>query len=1284
MMCLLFAALPRRRLAPWLLAFCVFALRLGAMPEYAAGILDLATVQKAAAAVDLARYPNADDVLIDDAIVVEYQADGTSVTVDDTCLKVLTEKGRRENKTLSRNFTLPFGTAAYLLVQVIKPDGSVVPVDLAAQSKIMVNPSQMGSNIYNPDDKVLQVSIPELAVGDLVRYVARHDIVKPRVPDTFSEYEVFEYTSPILHYSYEVNGPKALPLRSVALKGEVPGTVRHTQREEGDRLIQRWEVAEVPRMYDEPRMPPLHTVVQRLLISTIPDWQYLSKWYWKLCEPHLQTTPAMQAKVDELTQGLSEREARLRAVFRFVSQEVRYMGITVEKEAPGYEPHDVTLTFENRHGVCRDKAVLLVAMLRLAGITAHPVLIHNGPKKEPDVPQPFFNHAIAAAENPDGSYVLMDPTDENTKDLFPAYLCNQSYLVARPEGETLLTSAIIPAEKNMVQVETTGRIDARGTLTGSSRLRFDGINDNAYRGYFSSIKPDERRRFFEGIVKRMAAGARLTALAITPEDMMNTEAPLDVTLSFAADDVPVSDGTTLMLPLPRLGASVGMVNFILRDAGLKERKYPFLTEYACGVHETFRIDLDAALGSPVALPVYEPIRTATLSWDLRLAQEGRALVGEGTYAITAVELSPAQYAEMKATLKTLEVYARKRPILQRAAAVEGEADAVVLQSLHEYDLQDATHWTWVEKVQRQILSYKGKKDNGELKWSYNPAWEKVEVIKAAVTAADGTVKEISAQEMNEMDAGWAASAPRYPAGKTLVASLPGVEIGCRIDYEVRHTIAGQPFFAARHVFRSFDRVERKVVRIRTPAGLSLHTGVFQGGIMDPEAVAAIRVSSRQEADGRKVTEWEATDQPAIRREDGLPPLEMFAPTLLASAGDWKAYTHLLAAAAESAVGSSTAVQALARQTVAEAADPAAAVRALRDLLATRIRRAGPALPDLPLAAISAADVTLRDGYGNTTDTAILLYALLRHAGFRPQFVLASALPRLAALEETALQYPAAWQFPEVLVSVKVPGVGLVYLNDTDQYAVLGATPHDQQLALSLSKARPERVQATADRQDFVETTYAIRLEADGSAEVTVSEVSRGGPFGGGNRKFSEMPPEERRRYFEETVSGLSQNALAVGDLVTDFAAYPGTERFTARVTNLAIRDGDFLYLSLPATLNNLLGLRADQRTNPIYWGGPRRFRIVTDITLPPEFTETVLAPAEFFWSAPAEAGSVWVGVRRDGAASLRLIHDVDLKPGILSAADYGDLLEVNRKLSNPAAGTLLLRRTPAPAQPLTP
>ena len=49
------------------------------------------------------------------------------------------------------------------------------------------------------------------------------------------------------------------------------------------------------------------------------------------------------------------------------------MGITTEDEAPGYEPHDVSITFSNRYGVCRDKGALLASMLRLVDVEATPV-----------------------------------------------------------------------------------------------------------------------------------------------------------------------------------------------------------------------------------------------------------------------------------------------------------------------------------------------------------------------------------------------------------------------------------------------------------------------------------------------------------------------------------------------------------------------------------------------------------------------------------------------------------------------------------------------------------------------------------------------------------------------------------------------------------------------------------------------------------------------------------------------------------------------------------------------
>ena len=49
----------------------------------------------------------------------------------------------------------------------------------------------------------------------------------------------------------------------------------------------------------------------------------------------------MKAKVDELVKGKKTRQEKIESIFKFVSQEIRYMGITTELESPGYEPHEV-------------------------------------------------------------------------------------------------------------------------------------------------------------------------------------------------------------------------------------------------------------------------------------------------------------------------------------------------------------------------------------------------------------------------------------------------------------------------------------------------------------------------------------------------------------------------------------------------------------------------------------------------------------------------------------------------------------------------------------------------------------------------------------------------------------------------------------------------------------------------------------------------------------------------------------------------------------------------------
>ena len=630
--------------------------------DFSRGMLDRPAVLETAKGVTAEKYPDAEDVLVGGLNRIQYAEDGTYTQWAEEYIKILTEEGRRNHLTVSSHFTIPYQRGPedcrIPLLEIVKPDGRTVAVDVQAQSRLVIDSGAMAMNIYNPNDKVIQVNVADLDLGDVLHVVMFDRIVHPRMKDAWCDWLVLEGPQPIVRSAIEINAPTHRPLRSIALKAEIKGTVTHSVAEKDGRLLYRWEARDVPRMFPEPNMPPVHTCVQRLLVSTSPDWQSVSRWYWQLSEPHYAASPAMKAKVEALTQGLDGRRRKLEALFNFVSQRIRYMGITVEAAAPGYEPHDAKDTFEAQHGVCRDKAALLVALLRGAGFEAFPTLIDTGVKKDPEVAQPYFNHAIVAVREADGSYTLMDPTDENTTQLLPAYLDDKSFLVATPEGDPLRTSPVDPAESNLMRIDTTGRINAERHLDAVTVLRFDGVNDNAYRGWFARSKPEDRRRFVETVAERAEPGARVTDVAFSPADMMDVSTTLTVRIAYEADNVFINDGRSLLLPLPVLGTRLGLVNHIVGQTGLQQRKYPLQTETACGVQERLALDLGGSVGPAESLPRPEPFEDAALLWRSELRQTNTMLEASMDFRLKAVEFAPSEYRNLKDTLTKIEHTAR--------------------------------------------------------------------------------------------------------------------------------------------------------------------------------------------------------------------------------------------------------------------------------------------------------------------------------------------------------------------------------------------------------------------------------------------------------------------------------------------------------------------------------------------------------------------------------------------------------------------------------------------------
>ena len=1246
--------------------------------EFDSGILDRAQVVKSAVEVTRKKYPNADDVLVNDYILTRYNSDGTSVAWDDTFIKVLTEKGRREHQTLSFYYSLPYSTVVVKVLEIIKPDGKVIPVDIAKNSKEMINNSQMGANIYNPNSKILQVNIPGLEIGDIVRYVSFRNAVKTRVPNTWSDYFLMEYTSPIKNMTIEIVGPRSMPLRAIAIRDEVKGTVKPFIKKGEKTIRYKWEVSNVPRMFKEPNMPPLNSVVQRLLVSTISKWSYLSEWYWKLCKPHLDVvTPEMRTKVRELISKINSNRKKIEAIFYFVSQKIRYMGITTEKESPGYEPHDVKTTFENKYGVCRDKAALLVAMLRLAGFKAYPVLIMNGPKKDPNVPNPYFNHAIVAVEMARGKYILMDPTNENTKELFPAYLCNQSYLVAKPKGETLQTSQIIPASANLMQINTNASMNDAGIMIAETSMRFEGINDSAYRGYFARRKPLERKRFFERMIKKVLPGAKLVEYDIQPTNVRDTSQPLKVYLRFIAENTMIKGNGKLMLPLPWMGSSVGVVNFILGKTGLKERKYPLVTDIACGIRETFSIDLKNAVGKNIVLPKFNPIHKKNLLWDRSLIFKNNILTGKTDFRLKNVEFSPKEYLVLKDSLKKIEYDKRKTPIFYNAESSEKSKDLegragnmLILDESLDCKVLDSSRWITTRTVKKKILSYAGKKKNSELKLQYNPVWESVELKYAKVIQENGKVKEVNTDEINLMDQSWVGAAPRYPPGKILVISLPGVDVGSIIEYQIVRKYKKRPFFALREYMQTFDPILKKKIRITAPEKL-----ILKVSNLNAKNGNAFTYKDK----GEKGLSWSVESVGALKHETDLPPQWAFVSSTAVASGDWTEYAEKLNKAFKSAAKGQKSVESLTKKITKGLTNEEEKITAVRDFVAKNIKNIGPSLGELPLECITAADKTLSDGYGNSTDRAILIYSMLKALKMEPEFILLSNIPKIDGLNRFNL-LPQYGIFENVLVKVVDKSGNEIYLNDTDQYAMIGTTPSEGMLALPLNTGLASKIVLQREFEDRTNVAYTIRLREDGRAAITRKRTFYGSDYAYWNKKYKEITREERDRHFQEMVANISQSAKPEGDLKTNFRKYPGVEEVSVTVPNYAVAENNYLYLKLPDSLNQVLGLHSDTRENPLMIWKNKKITNTYLLNLPKTYANKILiAPVSNVWKLPAKAGSISIVNDRDFFKSLPkpvlfINQDVNISPALISQKEFENLQLVTEKISNPGTQTVLMEK----------
>jgi transglutaminase-like putative cysteine protease len=296
---------------------------------------------------------------------IEVAADGSSRTDLHT-----------ETKLLKQNAVGPLSQTAIgysdLLQQLdvtdaytLKADGQKIPV---APDAIITqqSPNSRNSPLLS-DQKQKVIIFPNVEVGDTLVYNA--DITsKAQIENNF----VYDAVIPSALAIDDGTLILSLP-RSMAPIMETR-SINPTKKNDGDRVVYTLHYSNTkPTMPSKIQSP--YDLSPRFSLSTFKDYDALANAYSALALPSITVTPAIQAKADEITAGITDRKEQAHKIYDWVAMHVRY--VAIELGQGGIVPHSADHVLTDVYGDCKDHAVLFAALLKAKGIDSNLVLING-------------------------------------------------------------------------------------------------------------------------------------------------------------------------------------------------------------------------------------------------------------------------------------------------------------------------------------------------------------------------------------------------------------------------------------------------------------------------------------------------------------------------------------------------------------------------------------------------------------------------------------------------------------------------------------------------------------------------------------------------------------------------------------------------------------------------------------------------------------------------------------------------------------------------------------------
>jgi hypothetical protein len=340
---------------------------------------------------------------------------------------------------------------------------------------------------------------------------------------SISYWPVQRYNQSIMRSSYSISLPEQIPLHYKMLNSTLEPTLL---KGEGQ-LTYSWQAVGLKAVDKEPYSPGSLEILPSLLMGlgsfeieghkgSLSSWDRYSRFYHDLWKDRKSLPDYVVQEVHALTDGLADDRSKIRALYKYLQQNMRY--VSIQLGIGGIQPFTPEFVAENKYGDCKALSNYMCCMLSEVGIEAYPALVYGGRSLQYDVEPSFtfdaFNHVIVYVPSED---LWLECTSNSAPTGYlSSFTADRNTLLVKASEGNLKRTPVLTPEKNtsvshaLVSLQANGSAEVNGTTESQNALQ------DYVRLYLTGATTEEKKDWW--LASNKLPGFQLNELDVQLEE----------------------------------------------------------------------------------------------------------------------------------------------------------------------------------------------------------------------------------------------------------------------------------------------------------------------------------------------------------------------------------------------------------------------------------------------------------------------------------------------------------------------------------------------------------------------------------------------------------------------------------------------------------------------------------------------------------------------------------------------------------------------------------------------